>query len=195
VLLALVAATAHAQAPGPKVQLAPFVGYQFGGSVYSPDLERKLSFKSGLDYGGTIDFSTGESWRVELLYSRQSTVLEDSEGVAPDFDVTVERYLLGLQEETGEGSVRYFGTLLAGVTRFVPGVSSASSDTRFTGGVALGVKSFFSKNVGLRLEVRGFYTVVEKGGSVFCTAGTCLIEYSGSGIWQGDASAGLMFVF
>jgi hypothetical protein len=187
----VVAASAGAQ----TVQLAPFAGWQFGGSVLSPVLERSYSFKSGLVWGGTVDFATSEDWRVELFYSRQQTALHDSTGLELQYDVNVERYLLGIQQETGEGSVRYFGTLLLGATRFVPGVGSGDSDTRFTAGVGLGVKSLFSKHVGLRLEVRGFYTVVEKDGGVFCSNGTCLFAYSGSGIWQGDATGGLIFIF
>lgn len=189
--LLLAAAGAGAQ----TVQIAPFAGYQFGGSVLSPVLERTYSFRSGLAWGGTLDIGTGGGWRVELLYSRQETALRDATGTALDIDVNVERYLLGIQEETGEGSVRYFGTLLVGATRFVPAMVGAESDARFTAGIGLGVKSFFSKHVGLRLEVRGFYTVVEKGGGVFCTGGDCPFLYSGSSIWQGDASGGLIFAF
>ena len=189
--LLLAAAGAGAQ----TLQIAPFAGYQFGGSVLSPVLEREYSFKTGLAWGGTLDVGTGGSWRVELLYSRQETKLRDPAGTPPGFDVNVERYLLGIQEETGEGSVRYFGTLLVGATRFVPASGVGDGDTRFTAGVGLGVKSFFSRNVGLRLEVRGFYTVVEKGRDIFCTSGECLFRYSGSGIWQGDATGGLIFAF
>ena len=179
---------------GPKVQIAPFAGYQFGGSIWSELTERQYSFKSGLDYGGTIDFSLGETWRLELLYLRQETQLESSGVIGPAFDVTIERYMVGIEEEKGEGSVKVFGVLLAGATRFVPGFD-AGSEVYFSAGLSLGVKSFFTRNIGLRLEGRGFYTRVEGGGGVFCTVGTCLFSFSGSGIWQGDVSGGLIIAF
>jgi tetratricopeptide (TPR) repeat protein len=61
--------------------------------------------------------------------------------------------------------------------------------------LGLGVKSFFTPNIGLRLEAHAFYTVVESGGGVFCTAGFCVFNFNGSGIWQGDVSAGLIIAF
>ena len=180
---------------GPKVQIAPFAGYQFGGSVWSELTDQKYSFKSGLDYGGTIDIALGETWRFELLYLRQETQLESAGVSGVSFDVTTERYMIGLQEEKGEGSVKVFGVLLAGATRFVPDFADAGSEVHFSAGLSLGVKSFFTRNIGLRLEARGFYTRVEGGGGVFCTAGTCLFSFSGSGIWQGDVSGGLIIAF
>jgi hypothetical protein len=180
---------------GPTVQIAPFAGYHFGGSVWSEPLDRKYSFKSGLDYGGTLDIALGESWRFELLYLRQETSLESAGVAGPSFDITVERYMVGLEEEKGEGSVKVFGVLLAGATRFVPAFADAGSEIYFSAGLSLGVKSFFTKNVGLRLEGRAFYTLVEGGGQAFCGAGQCFFSFSGSGIWQGDFSGGLIIAF
>jgi hypothetical protein len=180
---------------GPTVQLAPFAGYHFGGSVWSETLDREYSFKSGLDYGGSIDISMGPSWRFELLYLRQETSLEGAGVTGPSFDITVERYMVGIEEEKGEGSVKVFGVLLAGATRFVPAFADAGSEVYFSAGLSLGVKSFFTRNIGLRLEGRGFYTVVQGGGEAFCGAGQCFFSFSGSGIWQGDLSGGLILAF
>jgi hypothetical protein len=180
---------------GPTVQLAPFAGYHVGGSVRSEILDRRFSFESGLDYGGTIDIALGESWRLELLYLRQDTSLKSSGLEGSAFDITVERYMIGIEEEKGEGTVKAFGVLLAGATRFVPDFSDASSELYFSAGLSLGVKSFFTRNVGLRLEGRAFYTLVESGGGAFCGAGQCFFSFSGSGIWQGDVSGGLIIAF
>jgi hypothetical protein len=187
----LTAAVSSAQ----RVQVAPFAGFTFGGSVVSGEAGRLYAFESGLAWGGCVDVAIDESWRGELLYSRQDTTLRAREAAAPAFDVRVERYLLGVQQEKGEGSIRYFGTLLLGATRFVPGLGASDADTRFAGGLALGAKTFFARNVGLRLEARALYTVVESGGGVFCAGGRCLFRFSSSGIWQGDVSGGLVFAF
>ena len=189
------AAAQFGQSEPPAVQIAGFAGYQFGGSVWSDVLQREFSFKSGLSYGGSLDFRIGQTWRFEVYYSRQDTELEGTGLGGPGFEVKVERLMFGLQEEKGEGNVKYFGTILAGATRFSPGDSDLSGDTRFSAALGLGVKSFFSKNVGLRLEGHAFYTSVEGGGGVFCGAGQCVFSYSGSGIWQGDLSAGLIIAF
>jgi hypothetical protein len=179
----------------PAVQIAPFVGYQFGGSIFSTNFDRSFSFKSGLNWGGSVDFAIGETWRLEAYYSRQDTELESAGLAAAAFDVKVERLMVGFQEEKGDGSVKFFGTVLIGATRYTPADGSLSGDTRFSAGLGLGVKSFFTPNIGLRLETHAFYTSVESGGGVFCTAGFCVFNYNGSGIWQGDVSAGLIIAF
>lgn len=182
------------EARAQSVQITPFVGYAFGGSVRDTVLDESRSFDAALDYGGTLNFAISESWRFELLYSRQETKISGN-GPSPSFDVTIERYLAGFQEEKGEGNIRYFGTFWLGATRFVPGLAGYDAETRFGGGVGLGVKTFPVKNVGLRFEARGFYTLVKGEGGAFCANGACLFAFSGTGLWQGDVSAGLILAF
>jgi hypothetical protein len=169
------------------VQVAPFVGAQFGGSVHEPS-GRNASFDVGLDYGGTVHVRVGQSWSVEVLYSRQDTELPGS------FDATVERYMAGVVEERDYGRTRFFGVALMGATRFVPGSSGYGSTALFTIGVGLGVKHLFTDHLGLRADLRGFYAITESGGGLFCSGG-CLFTFSGSGLAQGDASAGVVLAF
>ncbi len=49
--------------------------------------------------------------------------------------------------------------------------------------------------MGLRFEARGLYTLVRASGGVFCANGSCLFAFSGSGLWQGDVSGGLILAF
>jgi len=179
----------------PTIQIAPFVGYQFGGSIFSDTFNRKFSFESGLNWGGSVDVAIGETWRFEVYYSRQDTDLRSAGLAEAAFDLKVERLMVGFQEEKGAGSVKFFGTILLGATRYTPGDGTLSSDTRFSAGLGLGVKSFFTPNVGLRLESHAFYTSVQGGGGVFCGPGHCVFTYTGSGIWQGDVTAGLIIAF
>lgn len=188
--MSLAAADAGAQ----SVQLAPFASYQFGGSFQSPILGVNASLKSSLAYGGTADFAIGDSWRVELLYSRQPTEVRAGEEAI--FDLNVERYMGGIVEEKGEGRTRFFGVALGGITRFAPGLGGFDSDSRFTLGVGLGVKHLLSNHFGLRGELRGFYTFTTTNGGVFCSGGgTCLFVFGGSGLWQGDVSGSVILAF
>jgi hypothetical protein len=169
------------------VQVAPFVGAQFGGSVHVPS-GRNASIDAGLDYGGTVDVRVGESWSVEVLYSRQDTKFPGS------FDATVERYMAGVVEERDYGRTRFFGVALMGATRFAPGVSRYGSTVLFTIGVGLGVKHLVTDHLGLRADVRGFYAITASGGGLFCSGG-CLFAFSGSGLVQGAVSAGVVLAF
>jgi hypothetical protein len=183
-----------AESPCQSVQLAPFAGYGFGGSLLSSVDEQTYSIKSAFAYGGTADFRISPGWQFEVLYSRQETQLEGT-GLAPIADLNVERYMAGFQEEKGDGTSRWFGTVLFGATRFAPALPGSSGTARFSAGVGLGAKSFFSKNVGLRLEGRLFYTSVSSDVGLVCASGQCLFRFSGSGLWQGDLSGGLIFAF
>ena len=175
------------------VELAPFAGIQFPGYVSANGSGRVYSFGIGLDYGGTVDIAVAERWRVELMYSRQSTELS-RRGDAARFDVGVERYMIGIVEEKGDPKTRYFGVFLAGLTRFAPGFDGYDSDVRGTLGLSLGIKRALSDNFGLRVEGRGFFVSVNSGGGLICS-GSCLFVFRGSGLWQGDVSGGVTIAF
>lgn len=187
VLLVVVVGGAQAQ----TVQLTPFAGFQFGGSFVTP-AGAGFSLSDTLDYGGSLDISVSKTFRVGLFYSRQET---DLRGPGPSFDLTVERLMGTVSEEKGEGNGKFFGEVLVGVTRYVPALSGFDSDSNFTLGAGLGLKQFFSRNFGLRAEARGFFTFTETNGGAFCNGGDCLFLFSGSGLWQGELSAGLILAF
>jgi hypothetical protein len=195
-LLALACALGPAALAAGEIELAPFAGLQFGGHLYNPNLATSFSIDEDAVFGATLDVALDENWRAELLFSRQDTELRAKEAGAPRFPQIVERYMVGIQEEQGpHGPFRFFGVALLGATRLAPGLSGADSELRFAAGLSLGAKVPASSRVGFRFEARGFYTVVESGGAVYCTNGTCLFRFSGSGIWQGDVTAGVVFRF
>lgn len=192
--LALAAALLGARVDADGVELAPFIGLQYGGDFVSP-AGVPHSFDESADYGATLDVALAPTWRLELLYSRQETELRPPSG-GPTFPQTVERYMVGIQEEPEtDGPFRFFGVALLGATRLVPGLSGTDSDLRFAVGLSLGTKVPARSRIGLRLEARGFYTVVDSGGAVYCADGNCLFRFSGSGIWQGDVTAGVVLRF
>jgi len=194
--LAVLAVTARVEAQ--TVEVSPFGSFEFGGYLSSPTFESVYSIGSSFGYGGTVDIAIAKSWRVELLYSRQTTDLVASGGGSgPRFDLAVERYMVGIEEEKGEeeGKTKFFGVFLMGATRLNPSLPQYGSDTAFTLGLSLGIKLLLSKSVGFRFEGRGFYTPVETNASMICRNGNCLFGASGSGLFQGDLSAGLIIAF
>jgi hypothetical protein len=195
-LLALAWALVPTALAAGEIELAPFAGLQFGGHLYNPSLGTSFSIDEDAVFGATLDVALDDNWRVELLFSRQDTELRSKDAGAPRFPQVVERYMVGIQEEHGpHGPFRFFGVALLGATRLAPGLSGADSELRFAVGLSLGAKVPASSRVGFRFEARGFYTVVESGGAVYCTNGACLFRFSGSGIWQGDVTAGVVLRF
>ena len=65
---------------------------------------------------------------------------------------------------------------------------------RFTLGLSLGLKRALSNRFGFRAEARGFFVSVDSGGGVICR-GSCLFVFRGSGLWQGDLTAGVTMAF
>ena len=178
---------------GGAVEVSPFAGYQFGGSVNSTVNGRRVELGGGFAWGATVDIAVAPGWRIELLYSRQETALE-SRGDVERVQLGVERYLAGIQEEQGDGRTRFIGTALIGATRFAPGLAGYDSDVRFTASVSLGIKHFVTPRLGLRAEARGFFVDVNSGGGVIC-AGGCLFVFNGDGLWQGDVTGGITIGF
>jgi hypothetical protein len=196
VLAALALASPRVEAQ--TVQVSPFGSFEFGGSLSSPTFQSVFSLGSSLGYGGAVDIAIAKTWRVELLYSRFETDLHAaSGGSGPRFDLTVERYMAGIEEEKGEegGKTRFFGVFLLGATRLVPSLPQYGSDLQFTLGLSLGVKLLLSKSFGFRFEGRGFFTPVTSSATMLCSNGNCLFGASGSGLFQGDLSAGLIIAF
>jgi len=193
-LFALAALVVPARGAGAEgVEVALFVGVQNAGSVESPSSGKNVAIGSDLDLGGTLDIPLDPSWRIEALYSRQQTQLAG--GTAGRFDLAVERYMAGIQEQKGEGATRFFGVFLLGLTRFAPGVAGYGADERFTLGLSLGLKTYLSNRFGFRVEARGFFVAVESGAGAVCNNGSCLFRYRASGLWQGDVSAGVLVAF
>jgi hypothetical protein len=196
--LALAAVLLAAPAQAGEVQFAPFAGLGFGGYFQSPVYDARFTLDASADFGATLDVAFADTWRVEALFSHQSTELRAGRGVvAPAFKQTVERYMVGIVEEfDSDTRWRFFGVGLLGATRFDPGLNGIDSELRFAAGVSLGTKFLASRRLGLRFEGRVFYTVVESGGSAFCNGqGTCFFNFSVSGIWQGDVTGALILRF
>ncbi len=64
----------------------------------------------------------------------------------------------------------------------------------FSASAAVGLLYHASDRVGIRLEARGWFTFTEAGGTVFCSGGF-VIAFSGSGLGQGELTAGLQLGF
>ena len=191
----LVLAAALLAAPGraDEVQVSPFGGVQFGGSFDSPVYGVPFELDESATLGVTVDVPIDPRWRVEFLFSRQSTELQTFGQGRPRLPQVVERYMAGIVEEPErDGPLKFFGVGLLGATRLAPGLAGADSDWKFAVGLSLGLKVLPTTRLGFRFEARGFCTIVEAGSAFYCTGGTCLFRFSGSGIWQGDLTAGLV---
>jgi hypothetical protein len=182
--LVLAGASAHAG----DIEIAPFLGLQYGGSLATPS-GGKVAIDAGLQYGATLDVAFARSWSFEVLVARQETELAS----APGLGLAVERYMAGVREEKELGRARFHGVGLLGLTRVVP--NGLGADERFTVALGLGVRWPLTRHLGGRADVRGYYAIVSSGGGSACIDGSCVLVFGSSGVWQGDLTAALVWTF
>ena len=185
-LASLVLAGAAARAG--DVEIAPFLGLQYGGSLATPS-GRNVAIDVGLQYGATIDVAIARSWSFEVLVARQETELAS----APGLGLAVERYLAGVREEKEVGRALFHGVGLIGLTRVLP--DGLGTDERFTVALGLGLRWPLARQLGVRADARGYYAIVSSGGGSACIDGSCLLVFGSSGVWQGDLTAALVWTF
>lgn len=198
IALAFLAASAasHAQQWEPaKVELTPFVGYQSEIEFTDQNTGSGLKLDSTDNAGLIVDVGLAPDIQLEFLYSRSSSGLTpDGSGIALS-DIKVEYFHVGALYVYQGGRVRPFFGATGGATRFSPDAPGLDRDTRFSLGLAGGVKLFLARNIGLRLEARAFATQVDSNSAAFCNNGSCRIFYDGDFIWQYMFNAGVIVAF
>jgi len=195
--LSLVAALPlHAQS---QWEITPTAGYRFGGTVDGEGGE--FGANDGFAWGATIGRRVKQDGLVEFVYSRQSTTISfnsDTAATVTVGDGSIEYMQVGGALEFGHNeTTKPFFALTIGATHFNPDDSAYGDDWRFSFGGALGVKTYLSKNIGLRAQGRVWMTGLSGDTEFWCTLpGGCVIA-GGDGTFftQGEFSGGLMFVF
>ena len=197
-LLAIpLAGNAHAQ--GRRVEILPFGGIQFGGSVLSRP--GQLEIEPDVAYGVIVDVRVRPDATIQMLYGRQDTTL-DFLSNDPFFPrhvrvgLAVEYYHLGGAVEFGEGRLRPYFALTVGATRFDPKVEDVGSEWRFSIGTGVGFKTYLSPRFGLRAEGRVWPTFLQTDGGFLCSLpGACLVAVEADFLTQGSATAGFFVAF
>jgi hypothetical protein len=196
-LVPLVPAIALAQ-PG-RFELTPTAGYRLDGDFNSRssdafDSRLKVKVEESAFYGLTFDIPLSEYWQLEILANRQRTEFTTDEGLLSpsdrlgDVDLTFVH--AGFLLQWGGGQVSPFLTASAGVTHIEPRFNDLDADNRFSASLGGGVKIFFNQNLGLRFEGRGYWTDLDTDFNRDRRRND-----RRDGLYQGEASAGLIFAF
>jgi hypothetical protein len=201
VLMLLTAATAS-QASGLDLEITPLVGYRVGGEFRDTstgsnrDIQEHSSFGLALDLGKTSD----TQW--ELTFSREDTSIRSPRGApaVEPLDLRIDYLQLGgtyFWSEPAANGIEPYGVGGLGVTRFSPLRAGLDNRTEASINVGVGLRVPLSKRLALRLEARGYVTLLNTNGSVFCRSdngdAACTIHARASGLWQVEALVGLAF--
>jgi hypothetical protein len=177
------------------VDITPFYGYRIGGHVVGVADLVEYPFDNAASYGVVSDINLKkDNFKVELLWSHQKTGLQGILGSgAPRLGVNIDHIQAGIMQEVGQPSARFAVSLLVGTSRLdSPGFAA---EFKFSASIGGDLKFFLSDHVGLRFDARAYAMFVNTSGGTFCASGRCIFSFSGSTMWQGDFTGGLLLAF
>lgn len=184
---------------GSGYELTPFAGLHLGGSFEDNGTGVGLDVKDGGSFGFILGIPDEPDTRYEFLYGFQRTRLEGEGtfGGEPLFDLDVHYFHLGgsYRIPTG-GKVRPFVAGGLGATHFSPRGDGPGAKTYFSVSLGGGAMVPVSGRVALRLEGRGFLTVLPDDAEVFCVSSggaTCRVDVRGDVFGQILFLAGIVF--
>ncbi len=181
------------------IEIVPFAGYMFGGSINY--YEGKLKIDNGLDYGVSLLVPVHDFLDVELNYSR----MDSKASFQPNFGYSdfpyAETNISTNYIQVGGISKFYsqstkltpFGSMSLGATWFSPNDNSFKDVWRFSVALGLGVKVMFSERIGIMLRGRMLMPMYFGGVGMYVgTGGSGVGVNSVVAPLQGDFHGGLI---
>lgn len=183
----------------PVFQAGLHGGYRVGGSLEDQDTgdDRDLEDASSYAISLELRYGKGDDRFYQLWYSRQATEIDDG---LETFDADVEYLHIGGTLPFGgwERAQPYFAAGI-GATRFSADGADTDDRTNFSGSAAFGLEVPLARHAAIRLEARGYLTLVDTDSAFFCRSddgeGVCRIVASGSTVFQAEALAGILVRF
>jgi len=198
VVTLLVSAAATSAAQG--IEVVPFGGYRIGtsGAAGNPFTPIVFDAGGGVSFGAIVDVPYGppkDGLKFEALWSHERSWIEVQGPSLFDpkvrVDITVDHVMLGGVQELDDTPGRAFIGGLFGLSRYA---APDEVDVRVTIGLSAGAKFFANRHVGLRIDARGYMTIVSIGGTAACSGG-CVVNLSINPAFQADFTAGMIIAF
>ena len=196
-VLAGLALSCAVPAAAQGIEISPFGGYRVGWSVAQVYGAPVVDDDGGVSFGAVVDIPFGppqEGYKFEILFSRESAMVTTETSIFEPrqrHHVTVDQVMIGALQQVDEVPGRPFVSGLIGLTRYG---APDGYEVRFALGLGAGAKFFATPHLGLRIDGRGFMTVIGLGGTGAC-AGGCVFAFSANPVFQGELTAGLIVAF
>ena len=180
-----------------SVELTPFGGYRFGWGVSEVGGAPVVDDDGGGSFGMIANIALSpraDDFKFEALFSReQARVTIQPRFFSPPVPAitTVDHMMIGVIQELDPSAQRAFISALAGVTRYA---AAGDTEFRFTIGLGAGGKFFATRHLGLRLDARGYMTIIELAGTGICSGG-CVFGFRANPVFQADVTAGFIVAF
>lgn len=184
-----------------RVEVFGYGGYLWSDAidVYYGAVSGEADIESSAIWGIEVDVNVRPGTQLVLLYSRQDSELKfrqfggfnEAAG-----DIAVEYWHIGGMGGVQRGKIMPFGMFTLGGTRLVPEFPGSTEDEwKFSILFGLGAKIYVNDRVGLRVQGRLPWMIIDGGAAVGCGTGGCYSSVGGTGIVQADVSGGLFVMF
>jgi hypothetical protein len=157
------------------VEVTPLTGYTFSGDIDA--YYGKYDIKNALLYGARLDVEIADYSYVELSWRRNDPQLgyyESGNGNTVNYNSSVSHYMAGFLREFGQGKIKPYGLISAGLSYYRVRETWDYSKWFFSTEFGLGAKMFFNETFGLRLQA----------------AVTAPWDFSGGGMYWGIGTGG-----
>ena len=182
-------------------EITPFGGYRYGGEFKETDRNFSIDLDDGESFGLILNARHSHNTQWEILYSRQETSANTTGlGLSdPKLDITIEYLQAGGTYLWDGDTVRPFLAATLGVSQVDITTPGYDSDSFFSFSLGLGFQVAPTNRLGLRLEARGYGTLLDSSSDLFCEFGPsnniCVVRIDGTIMWQVEALAGIVFRF
>jgi len=194
-------ATAMAQDEPFNFELTPYGAYRFGGEFQESDSDLSIDVDSNSSFGVIFNARHSPITQWEILYARQETSADTTglDSLDSSLDLGIEYLHAGGTYLWDGDAVRPFLAATLGVTRVEVDNPGFDDDSFFSFALGLGLQVRPTDRLGIRLEARGFGTLLDSDTDIFCQTGPdnniCAVRIDGTVLWQLETFAGLVFRF
>jgi hypothetical protein len=195
-------AACAAQASETDFEITPLAGYRIAGAFRDTSIDANRDIQEHASFGLALDLTDHAGTQWELTFTRQNTTIEapaDAPATTP-LDLRIDYLQFGgtyYWSETGRDGIAPYVVGGLGVTRFSPLRAGLENRTEPSMNFGVGLRIPLSKRLDLRVEGRGYVTLLKTQGSIFCSSGNvesgCTIHARAAGLWQIEALVGLAF--
>lgn len=181
--------------------LTIYGGYRGGGGFDDAVTGQSIDVRSSGSLAGSIDVPIDARSQYQFFVSHQSSKFETaaqpgtSTASIDGQSLSVTYFHVGgtnfFDGQVGRGAYVVGGI---GATLFRPGLNGYSDEWRPSANIGIGYEWPLAQNVSLRAEARGYITLVNSDGAMFCSGG-CVVSIKGDSFTQGEALLGLSVRF
>ena len=193
-IVAISATAAHVSAQ--TVEIAPFVGYRFGGDFYELTTNRTVDTDGAPSIGLVGNVRLSNDLFFEAFFTRQEAHVTIPSNLAQPSGrvrVTVNHFQAGGLRELEFDRVRPFLTGTLGLTHYE---AEGDDEVRFSLAAGGGVKLYPLRHLAVRFDGRVFATIVDvDGDALFCSPGVCFGSFDVTAMWQAEFTAAVVISF